>query len=187
MTEPTWLPNNCTVSQLKGVKVQEGAAGGGYDPQLCPRMSYLDLHEQRSLVTLWSIARSPLIMGGDLLQSPPETIALLTNRDILEMNSDASGAMQLDHDSQGGVAWKSDATGAGRLGNGTYLALFNLAPTPRTLAVGFGQIYGRSAPASCAMKELWSGASLGRVHKEVTAKDLPRHGTQVFFLSNCQK
>ena len=34
------------------------------------RMSMLTLDEQITMLTLWCIARSPLMMGGDLLTSP---------------------------------------------------------------------------------------------------------------------
>jgi hypothetical protein len=42
--------------------------------------------EQRTLMTLWSIARSPLIMGGDLRHLDAPTLALLTNRAVLAVN-----------------------------------------------------------------------------------------------------
>ena len=185
-TEPTYEPVNCTPSQLKGVKVQAGAQGGGYDPQNCPRMSYLDLEEQRALMTLWSIARSPLMMGGDLTMSPPEIIALLKNVDVLDMNAASDGASQLFHDRvSGSVAWKSVATGAGRLGNGTYVALFNLASRPQNVSVTFTQIFGKVAHHSCGVLELWSGKSHGNITGKVVARSLPRHGAAVFFLNDC--
>ncbi|SUJ24254.1 Alpha-galactosidase A precursor [Sphingomonas paucimobilis] len=42
--------------------------------------------EQRTLMTLWSIARSPLIMGGDLRHLDAPTLALLTNRAVIAVN-----------------------------------------------------------------------------------------------------
>ena len=36
-------------------------------------------------LTLWLISRSPLMMGGDLPTSPPETIELLTNDEALDV------------------------------------------------------------------------------------------------------
>ncbi len=50
------------------------------------RDSHFTPDEQRTLMTLWSIARSPLIMGGDLRHLDPATLALLTNREVLAVN-----------------------------------------------------------------------------------------------------
>ncbi|CAL9323532.1 hypothetical protein SUDANB180_00867 [Streptomyces sp. enrichment culture] len=47
------------------------------------RLCSLTRPEQISLLTLWLISRSPLMMGGDLPTSPPETIELLTNDEAL--------------------------------------------------------------------------------------------------------
>ena len=185
-SEPTWEPNNCTIFQLTGTIAQAGAAGGGYDPQICPRMSYLNLDEQRTLVTLWSIARSPLIMGGDLLQSPKETIALLTNQDILEMNSHAKHARQLYyHRQQGVVVWKSVATGLGKLGNGTYVAIFNVASKTQTVTVGFNSVFVKDVPRVCNVRDLWSNALSKGVKGELVVTALPRHSAQAVFVSEC--
>lgn len=50
------------------------------------RLSRLTLDEQRTMLTLWCISRSPLMLGCDLPSSPPETLDLLTNTDLLEVH-----------------------------------------------------------------------------------------------------
>lgn len=49
--------------------------------------------EQRTLMTLWAIARSPLIMGGDLRHLDAATLALLSNREVIAVNQ-ASTALR---------------------------------------------------------------------------------------------
>lgn len=39
--------------------------------------------EQRTMMTLWSIFRSPLIMGGNLLSADKWTTSLLTNSEVI--------------------------------------------------------------------------------------------------------
>ena len=51
-----------------------------------PRDSRLTPAETRSAFTLWSIARSPLILGGDLTGYDPATRALLTNDAVVGLN-----------------------------------------------------------------------------------------------------
>src|SRR6185369_109023 len=76
--------------------------------------------EQRTLMTLWSIARSPLIHGGDMTQTDPFTLALLTNSEVLSVNqSSRDNHLVFDHD--GLVAWMASVPDS----TAKYLALFN--------------------------------------------------------------
>src|ERR1700730_7458748 len=48
--------------------------------------------EQRTMVTLWSIFRSPLIVGGELPTLDASALSLLTNPQVLAVNQDSSAA-----------------------------------------------------------------------------------------------
>jgi len=76
--------------------------------------------EQRTLMTLWSIARSPLIHGGDMTKTDAETLALLTNDEVIAVDQRSEGNRQL-FDKDGLVAWTADVPGS----PDRYLALFN--------------------------------------------------------------
>ncbi|KAK4402713.1 hypothetical protein Sango_1012000 [Sesamum angolense] len=54
------------------------------------RKCNLNLDEQRSQMTLWSMAKSPLMFGGDMQQLDDATFSLLTNPTLLEINSFSS-------------------------------------------------------------------------------------------------
>ncbi|BBM98677.1 alpha-galactosidase [Marchantia polymorpha subsp. ruderalis] len=58
--------------------------GVNYGPY---RSCSLTRAEQRTQVTLWSIAKSPLIFGGDLRNLDQWTFDLITNPTVLEMNA----------------------------------------------------------------------------------------------------
>ncbi len=81
--------------------------------------------EQRTCVTLWCIARSPLIMGGDLRALDEQTHALLTNAAVLDVNQNSANNRQLFR-RDNAVGWIADAPGS----SDKYLALFNLADAP---------------------------------------------------------
>ena len=51
-----------------------------------PRMSLLTKDEQRTLMTLWSVARSPLMFGGHLPDNDEFTLGLITNDEVLAVN-----------------------------------------------------------------------------------------------------
>jgi len=76
--------------------------------------------EQRTLLTLWAVARSPLMHGGDLTQTDPATLALLTNDEVLGVNQHSENNRVLfDRDDL--AAWAADVPGS----PDKYLALFN--------------------------------------------------------------
>ncbi|KAI3467609.1 hypothetical protein Pfo_024272 [Paulownia fortunei] len=65
------------------------------------RKCNLNLDEQRSQsfgqVTLWSMAKSPLMFGGDMRQLDEATFSLITNPTLLEINSFSSNNMEFPY------------------------------------------------------------------------------------------
>ncbi len=84
------------------------------------RLSNLTHDEQRTLMSLWSISRSPLMFGGDLPSKDAFTLSLLTNPEIIAVNQQSSNNRQLFRTGDK-VAWVADAPNGGK-----YLAVFNL-------------------------------------------------------------
>src|SRR6185369_13324218 len=76
--------------------------------------------EQRTLMTLWCIARSPLMYGGDLTRMDAATLALIKNADVLAVNQNSAGNQEL-FNQNGLVAWVADVPNS----NDKYLAMFN--------------------------------------------------------------
>lgn len=76
--------------------------------------------EQRTLMTLWSIARSPLIHGGDMTKTDADTLKLLTNDEVIAVNQRSEGNRPL-FDQDGLIAWTANVPGSAD----RYLALFN--------------------------------------------------------------
>lgn len=81
--------------------------------------------EQFTVMTLWSIARSPLILGADLPANDDFTLALLTNDEVLGVNQNSSGNRQL-FNTNNQVAWVADIPDS----KDKYVALFNTSPPP---------------------------------------------------------
>jgi len=84
------------------------------------RHSRFTMDEQYTLMTLWSIARSPLMMGGDLTELDPFTLSLMTNDAVLAVNQHSENNRPLfNRDDL--IAWVADVPGS----DDQYLALFN--------------------------------------------------------------
>jgi hypothetical protein len=88
--------------------------GGGEPTKLTP-------DEQQTVMTLWSIFRSPLILGGDLPSNDAATTALITNDEVLEVNQHGSGGHEV-LDRLGFHIWLAYGAKAGEY----YVAVFNL-------------------------------------------------------------
>ncbi len=77
--------------------------------------------EQFTLMSLWSIARSPLIHGGDMTKTDDFTLSLLTNDEVIAVNQRSENNRQLFRTPDGLVAWIADVPGS----SDKYVALFN--------------------------------------------------------------
>jgi alpha-galactosidase len=100
-----------------------------------PRKTRLSPIEQRTMVTLWSMARSPLILGANLTLLDADTIKLLTDRDLIRIDQLASNSHQSWREDDL-VAWTADLPG-----NNRALAVFNLgeiAQSPAKLLAEHG-------------------------------------------------
>jgi alpha-galactosidase len=130
--------------------------------------------EQRTLMTLWSIARAPLIMGGDLRHLDAPTRALLTNREVIAVNQ-ASRENRPHFIADGMRVWTA------RAANGDpYVALFNTGAKPREIAVRLDQV---DLGGDWSVRDLWTGAAAGRADG-VLARMIPPHGAGLYRLSH---
>lgn len=130
--------------------------------------------EQRTCMTLWCIARSPLIAGGDLTKSDEASFALLTNRAVLDVNQKGEEPRQVSRDGDK-VVWTSKVPGS----RDVYVALFNLGDEPAEVrakldALGVG--------AAARATDLWTGADIGNVDGEVKATLAP-HASVLYRLA----
>lgn len=167
--------------------IRGSAAGGWADADMLPlgrigiraergedRVSALSHPEQISLLTLWLISRSPLMMGGDLPTSPPETIELLTNDEALGVlwHSRDSREVLREKDL---VLWTARDTD----GRTRYAAVFSLADSPMQVTVPLGSIGARSDDR---LRELWTHTDTTHDGRCLRA-DLPAHGAALFSLA----
>lgn len=77
-------------------------------------------HEQRTLMNLWTIFKSPLMFGGDLPQNDAFTNSLLTNERVLAMHRSSTNNRQVSRDGNR-IVWTADDPDSGD----KYVAVFN--------------------------------------------------------------
>jgi len=137
--------------------------------------------EQYTLMTLWSIARSPLIMGGNLPKNDAFTLSLMTNDEVIAVNQASLNNRQVfNHTNQ--VVWAADVPNS----KDKYVALFNTSPVStkrRSDSPGDKAAPGSVEPTEvsvplealglngpCMVRDLWSHKELGQFRKMVSAK-----------------
>ncbi len=124
-------------------------------------------------MTLWSIFRSPLMIGGEMTGFDDFTMKILTNEGILRMHKNSRNAHQVFRRNIGGVEFATWI--AQDVEGGTYIAIFNLGNEEATLKASLEEfeIYDKVEAT-----ELWSGdAAMFDGEIKVT---LPAHGAKAY-------
>ena len=127
--------------------------------------------EQRTLMTLWSIARSPLIMGGDLRHLDAPTLALLTNREVLAVNQ-ASTDNRPHFIADGVRIWSARPAD----GRGRYVALFNTGKEAREVVLPLHEV---GLDGTQPVRDLWEGKAVSPA-KGRLARRIPPHGAGLY-------
>jgi alpha-galactosidase len=123
----------------------------GYGPV---RDTKLTPDEQRTLLTLWSIARSPLILGANLTRMKDSTTSLLTNPEVIAVDQHSLGARPVITTDKT-VVWVSRP----RKGSGYWIGVFNVSDTEATPEYGWNQL-GLTG-ASYRQRDLWERKDVG--------------------------
>ncbi len=130
------------------------------------RSSRLTHDEQRTLLTLWSMARSPLILGANLTELDDWTTGLITNRDVIAIDQHGHDQKQISREGNL-IVWTSQGDAGSH-----YLALFNIGDTALDLKQPLAKYqFGHDRFAA---KDLWEQKDLGTI-SEVSASVAP-HG-----------
>jgi len=143
-----------------------GRVGEGFKK---PRDTNFTRDEQRALMTLWCVFRSPLMMGGELTGMDDWTLSLLTNDEVLAVQRFGANPCQIAFNNEEAV-WMNDA------GNGGInLALFNLSDDEREVccplsALGFNE---------ARLRDLWNKKDTGIVKEKIVLKIKP-HGAELY-------
>ena len=130
-------------------------------------------NEQITMLTLWSIFRSPLMIGGEMTGFDKFTMSLLTNEEILKMHKNARHSHQV---------WRREINGseyilwtAANAEGGGYFALFNAGEKDGTVKLDLADL---EAADKLDCTELWSGEKA--VFDGFAEISVPSHGVKAF-------
>lgn len=132
--------------------------------------------EQVTMLTLWSIFRSPLMIGGDMQEGLDDfTYALLTNENILKMHKNARHSHQVWRRELGGneyILWAA-ASAEG----GTYAAIFNAGENSGTVEIPVSDL---EIDGFSQCTELWSRENIPAA--DIIKVNLASHGAKAFYI-----
>ena len=136
----------------------------------------MTVDEYRTHMSLWAILAAPLLAGNDLTTMTPETVALLTNHDVIAIDQDAAGKQGDRVSAEGPVeVWaRVLADGSKAVG------IFNRHQTALVARVDFATMGFKGA---VKVRDVWQGRDLGKLNSPYVVK-VPAHG--VVFLKVMQ-
>ena len=131
---------------------------------------------QRTMMSLWCICGSPLMIGAELTKLDDFTFGLLTNRDVLDMQRFGCDAIQLERTDEQAIWVAHDP-----VHDRGYIALFNLADEERAVHCWVGAIEDRGYKAydGGTIREMWTGAEAAYSTGGLACL-VPAHGARVF-------
>ncbi len=136
-----------------------------------PRETRLTHDEQRTMLTLWSIFRSPLIMGGNLTQADAWTTALLTNPEVISVDQHSTENQPVIN-TEDIVIW----TARPESGKDSYIAVFNRSDAAQTVRYAWKDL-GFSG-AKYQLRDLWERRDLGSANN--LSVTLPPHASILY-------
>lgn len=142
--------------------------------------NFLSREEQRTIMTLWAVARAPLMVGGHLPASDAWTLSLLTNAEVLAVNQRSRGNRQVFH-ANGIAAWTAEDPAGGA----KYVAVFNTCDAGEKGA-GPGiavpvRLADLGIAGRVAVTDVWTAKPVGVVAGEF-APVVPYHGAGLYRL-----
>lgn len=150
-----------------------GRLGKGFGQE---RETNLTREEQRTMLTLWCIFGSPLMIGAELTKLDGWTLSLLTNKDVLKLVScDYKGRQ---HEKTGEYAiWSCANEQTGE----RFLALFNFLTENQSISCDLREVGQLSGSSKTEAKELWTGDVVHPKNGLLT-DIVPPHGVRMYQL-----
>eukprot|EP01044_Picomonas_judraskeda_P007891 COSAG03_NODE_872_length_5556_cov_14.930365_4_plen_477_part_00 len=141
-----------------GPLVGTGQGGNGSPWVTALRPSNLTHAEAQFMMSFWAISQSPLMLGGFFPYMSEADVALLTNREVLDLNAHGTRSAQLWSNSSG-IAWRSErhrhsgsqpaaVAGGGAAQSVFYCALLNLQERAEEVGATLARSLSPSLPSS---------------------------------------
>ena len=127
--------------------------------------------EDRTHFSLWCLAAAPLIAGNDLTAMSAQTLAMLTNAELIAVDQDSAGEQGVPLPNTGTNQIWVKPLGADFTAKA--VGLFNPNAVATTITVNWTNLGLLAGPTT--VRDLWAGANLGTITNSFTT-NVPAHG-----------
>lgn len=125
--------------------------------------------EQKTMMTLWAVFRSPLFFGGELRLTDNYTLSLVTNPEVINVNQNSEKPLFVYN--KGGIAvWQT------KIENCTAVAVFNLSDEEKHYKLSFLNLGIENVRA---VRDLWARKDIPKFENDV-AVSLKPHSSEFF-------
>lgn len=125
--------------------------------------------EQKTMMTLWAVFRSPLFFGGELRLTDNYTLSLVTNPEVINVNQNSEKPLLVYN--KGGIAvWQT------KIENCTAVAVFNLSDEEKHYKLSFSDLGIENVRA---VRDLWARKDIPKFENDV-AVSLKPHSSEFF-------
>jgi alpha-galactosidase len=172
----------------KQVPLRQYAGPGHWnDPDMLEVGNGMSVNEDRAHFTMWCLICAPLISGNDLRHMNPQTLAILTDKDIIALNQDKLGVEAFKYSAKDGVeVWFKP------LSDGSWaMCVLNRNTTPHTFSFDWknekvsDDLSKRDAKfdkTTYSLRDLWAKKDLGTT-KDILTAEVPGHDVLVLKLT----
>ncbi|MBS5385203.1 MAG: glycoside hydrolase family 27 protein [Acutalibacteraceae bacterium] len=125
--------------------------------------------EQKTMMTLWAVFRSPLFFGGELRLTDNYTLSLVTNPEVINVNQNSEKPLFVYN--KGGIAvWQT------KIENCTAVAVFNLSDEEKHYKLSFSDLGLENVRA---VRDLWARKDIPKCENDVVVSLKP-HSSEFF-------
>ena len=124
--------------------------------------------EQVTMMSLWCIFRSPMMLGAELMSLDDDTFKLITNKDVLNLLKLKNQAYQAERTKDHAIWINSDD-------EHVYAAMFNISDEEQTVS------YNTADKDVTEAYELWSGIKV-TVKDGIVSQMIPAHGACIYMI-----
>lgn len=144
------------------------------------RMTQFTKPEQVTMMSLWGLFKSPLIMGGNMPENDEWTLSLLTNNEYMKMHRESSNAHQYlrnEKSGRGEIIWTSNGKKC------KYAALFNTDNKAKKLLLNLADIL--MPDEKYEIYDIWANKSLG-CFKNTFKAEIEPHGAGLYKITRAK-
>ena len=174
----------------KGLRVHAGPDHWN-DPDMMEVGNGMSVSEDRAHFSMWSMLAAPLLAGNDLRNMSKETVAILTNREVIAVNQDSLGIQGFQYAAQDSLEIWFKPLFAGEwavcfLNRSSADHAITFPWKEHVIADSISQQEIKFRQSTFAIRDLWTRKKLGKTNRSFVSQ-LASHEVKLLKLTPANK